>query len=1352
MRPVHSAGTQSGHWTNVVGGVAIHLLILVVGVPILIHYTSSATFAFAASDTALPASTQMAVNVVHLLQQWGLPLLLVVLLADALVCWLSYRLGGRKGVIAWTVSAAVGFVVSAGLCVLPIASTARQLPATAGVSPAALKSLVNSPPELRKLATERLIEVALAAPDEAPWPWNELERRSLSPAEVDRIMTGLTAWLKREHPQGRSEPLHWVGSFLDRLQQRNLVGEDLAIPFVQALHGAVQCDPRLRLREGAATLELQGKLRNIWSDETLGLVLLNRVQAVTIDGQPVKWSRAFEPFWNQDNFRGSVEASALAPGKHTVRVEVLSALLPAADARGLSPSALPADWPPTKKQWTRDAEMELTIYPRDAEIVSLVQDPALDPQKADALSVKPINIYSSGAGAKAVVVINVNQQLPVPISFDVALQVAGQTVRVGTVWSYRKADGMLMPGGHTIEIGIPVLAADVVEADVLLKPNPKPVETIAAVERIWGGEIVLTHVPLRRLDLGRVQAVRPPQPNVAGARISTEGAVPFESPSGQAGPRGSIRLTWMMLAAGVVVVVTLAVALGLVLLVRKSKSGPGKVIGIGCAVLLVGGVFVLLLAVGGLVWFRVQREESVRRAVHAEQANLEAIKAQVLQAAEAREVSSSNLIFGPVIERVLSSRLEETTNWFLDLESGNTLMPPSELAESLVRQQLESMPGTRAAQFADWVKRTGADLAVYGPEAFETLGGTWVRTHGATYQDWDDLEVLTPAQALSAIRAEEKQPTWFGRPELSGIGSKSILSRSFSVNYFFRTREGTLGVLQVLGRDETSGGLRLRYKLAQPPPATVVHQRMEDLPASAQKEAVALFNDIEDFGHEFNAAFKARNLTAAQTGVRRLRRLLTDFNAVVQGTDCQFPPELTRAIDTLQQTLETGDWTKIERDAAHNEQYAREFKRIGNEMAALAQQLGYPAAASSRPATAEIVIAAGGAMTVAGEPCSAAELTNRLAALARETRSVLIRADPSVPMKQIAAMMAACNTAGIDQVNGTMVEAVARTRPAPVGSNGFREYGVNKTFAELARIGPPETPEQVQAAAAISLMEGDPATVMQRYLLDVPVFPKGMVTLTQTEKGKSDVRESIVLRTVLYHDDLALVVFRQGGELFSVVHGRRGGRWMVFAGADLPPATSEQEAVAHFKARAASIHEAYQALPAQPPTYAEEVQSLRARNVGGQLDALLSAISRIATNSGGSIRFGNPVMVGPTRHTPATPPHQSGTPPGSFATKGFPSAVAADLNARVLAADKISSFMERDEVLAAIAADAARAGEAGITRTAVSKMTSFMSRDEAITRSARLLVKAGKRAEALELAGLATSFMTRDDLIKELAK
>jgi hypothetical protein len=106
-------------------------------------------------------------------------------------------------------------------------------------------------------------------------------------------------------------------------------------------------------------------------------------------------------------------------------------------------------------------------------------------------------------------------------------------------------------------------------------------------------------------------------------------------------------------------------------------------------------------------------------------------------------------------------------------------------------------------------------------------------------------------------------------------------------------------------------------------------------------------------------------------------------------------------------------------------------------------------------------------------------------------------------------------------------------------------------------------------------------------------------------------------------------------------------------------------------------------------------------------------------------------------------------PTNTFISKEI---IAADLKARLNAANSIVAFTDRDEVLAAIAADAARAEDLVNTRTALQRITAFTTRDEAIVNCARQLVMAGRRNDALELAKLVTAFTTRGDLIKELAK
>jgi hypothetical protein len=110
------------------------------------------------------------------------------------------------------------------------------------------------------------------------------------------------------------------------------------------------------------------------------------------------------------------------------------------------------------------------------------------------------------------------------------------------------------------------------------------------------------------------------------------------------------------------------------------------------------------------------------------------------------------------------------------------------------------------------------------------------------------------------------------------------------------------------------------------------------LSATERARAVALFNDIEDFGHEFEAAFSARNQSAAETGVWRLLNLLKHFNAVVKGTGYEFSPGIFDDLTKVRQALSEGDWDKVQGTARHNDAYAREFKRIAAWVVELARQ------------------------------------------------------------------------------------------------------------------------------------------------------------------------------------------------------------------------------------------------------------------------------------------------------------------------------------------------------------------------------------------------------------------------------
>jgi serine/threonine protein kinase len=563
------------------------------------------------------------------------------------------RPSARIGRLAW-VGIAAAVVLLAGLVAVP-----NLVPRRNGSTDPA--SLVNSPRDLRTLSTERLIEVAVARPDETPWPWNELERRSLSPTDANRIMTGLTEWMQREHPSGMSGPLHWVDSFLNRLTQRRLVSDAQAVAFVAALEGDVRCEPLLRLREGQATLDVKGEWRHRWSDSVLGLTMMNEVKGVTLDGQPVEVSSRTQTFWNWDDFNISVTLPKLAPGQHKLKLEVLSVLMPTSDANGLQPSAPSSDWPPGKKTWTRTAEVELTIFARDTEVVSLTEDPALDPVTSGGLSVKPISIYSRGKEAQAVLEIDVNEKLPVPISFDLALRVAGQTFRKGNLWGARKPDGRIYPAsGHTINLEIPALAPDVTEADIVLAPNLKLVEAVGTVDRIWGREIVFSRVPLKRLDARGSLAtndVRPAPNSALPAAPTAHDNGPSAGGASASTHTTSVKWVGLLIIPAVLLLFVIAVVMVVVAVARRQKNGGvGKGVAAGCLMFLAGGVLIVLLGVVGLIWVRTSKVESVLSKAQARQAELAAIQA----AAESREVGPGEVAFTPEIKRVTVSRDQAT--------------------------------------------------------------------------------------------------------------------------------------------------------------------------------------------------------------------------------------------------------------------------------------------------------------------------------------------------------------------------------------------------------------------------------------------------------------------------------------------------------------------------------------------------------------------------------------------------------------------------------------------------------------------------------------------------------------------
>jgi len=368
-------------------------------------------------------------------------------------------------------------------------------------------SFANRPDKLRSLPTDKIIQVGLEKP-ESPWAWQELEKRAksgdLHGQEANIILDGYTAWMQREHPQGYNQPLHWIGNLLEELNKPWLMGETNALAFLEAYYGSPSIEPLPRLRENASSLHLTCKWRSPWLNQSLGFELLNEMRSISIDGQQLPANRNSPQNWSEWQYSGELALPKLAPGKHVVRCEVDSALVAASEMAGLAKDASSKGWPPAKRRWTRICEAEFTVHANDAEIVSLTDDPTLNPMAGGALAIPQVIIRAQGGRLTATASFVVKDRPSQPVSVDVTLRLPGQTIQCGNIYEVNTSDGGRHRGArndHELTVDIGPLDPQIKEAEIVLTPNPKAVEEYPHVDRIWSKEIVISHVPLSRQDL-----------------------------------------------------------------------------------------------------------------------------------------------------------------------------------------------------------------------------------------------------------------------------------------------------------------------------------------------------------------------------------------------------------------------------------------------------------------------------------------------------------------------------------------------------------------------------------------------------------------------------------------------------------------------------------------------------------------------------------------------------------------------------------------------------------------------------------------------------------------------------------
>ena len=210
--------------------------------------------------------------------------------------------------------------------------------------------------------------------------------------------------------------------------------------------------------------------------------------------------------------------------------------------------------------------------------------------------------------------------------------------------------------------------------------------------------------------------------------------------------------------------------------------------------------------------------------------------------------AAAHLVFGPVNEFDLPAR-ESGTNQFLDLDQQQLLTPPDDVASVLPKdpgadrywEALDIPRDSRRFKYPAWLNESGADLLFAGDGKIIGFDGVFSVAHGNSSTNWDEWDSMTPEQVyetvdgLSAsnlgwqlardtaenrLRGKSAPPSTV-RPAIvldsrePGGPTVNLLTRDQSVTWFFKTREGAEGILQLVSFAKDPASAKIRFKLVQ---------------------------------------------------------------------------------------------------------------------------------------------------------------------------------------------------------------------------------------------------------------------------------------------------------------------------------------------------------------------------------------------------------------------------------------------------------------------------------------------------------------------------------------------------------
>ncbi len=343
---------------------------------------------------------------------------------------------------------------------------------------------------------------------DSPRAWRPLQDRlsrgRLTPDETQRAVEQLIAVVRADRARGGSGPLHWADDFLGLALAKGHVPDEQLQRLCDAFYGRPTVSGDSRVRTGRP-LELRVAAGQTWDLPSLRFIKALR-EARTASGETLRlWDdvqrqeRPAAEYLSRDG-KWDIEAivpDGLPPGEHVLTFTVDMGVLPDASPMA-GPDGRPGQrprWVNPRLVWTETVEHTVTVLPKDAVMVTLVTDPAMDPRKLGHLRAPRLVLTLGRRKPQLALDWPDHGNDAVPVAFDLFWRIDGKETKLG---SYARAGGRQRSTSNT---DIDPLPPAVSAVDLILRPSTELAEELPDVTEIWGEEIVFEGVPLERFDL-----------------------------------------------------------------------------------------------------------------------------------------------------------------------------------------------------------------------------------------------------------------------------------------------------------------------------------------------------------------------------------------------------------------------------------------------------------------------------------------------------------------------------------------------------------------------------------------------------------------------------------------------------------------------------------------------------------------------------------------------------------------------------------------------------------------------------------------------------------------------------------